>query len=431
MALTPEEEKRLREQIRKDLRERERRMLESNQKEETSRQKNLESRIRQQIVEEEEERYFTEQGYVKYVNRYGGVEWLMPEEAEKRQGRRRSKKKSSGRRTQRRKRTLLKWAINLSIILVALVVFIYLFRFNPVYQQNLGSIVIKSDVPGARLYLNGTEKQGFFTSDTLQDLNAGAHFIAIYKEGYSSWPPMQRITVEAGKITVAEFKLKSSGVLGRIAVKANFDDFQLYVDGIAVLPREGNIIEIPAGYRVFTAVKKGYLATPPNYRILVKENDTTYLNFHFEKRDDLGYLQIRSNTPTAYVFLDNTLTGVKANAGAFAVKEGVYEVRICENGYRSIPESELVKIIPGYTRFVSFHMEQESASDTMQIITPDPGAGIIIDGHWMSLVTPINELVLSEGIHYLNLIREDRLYSEKEVPLTLNNLTRRSFTVNF
>jgi hypothetical protein len=73
MALTPEEEKRLREQIRKDLRERERRMLESNQKEETSRQKNLESRIRQQIVEEEEERYFTEQGYVKYVNRYGGA----------------------------------------------------------------------------------------------------------------------------------------------------------------------------------------------------------------------------------------------------------------------------------------------------------------------------------------------------------------------
>jgi hypothetical protein len=77
MALTPEEEKRLREQIRNELRERERRMLESKQKEETNRQKNLESRIRQQIVEEEEERYFTEQGYVKYVNRYGGVEWLI------------------------------------------------------------------------------------------------------------------------------------------------------------------------------------------------------------------------------------------------------------------------------------------------------------------------------------------------------------------
>jgi hypothetical protein len=431
MALTPDEEKRLREQIRSELRERERRMTESKQKEETGRQKNLESRIRQQIVEEEEERYFTERGYVKYVNRYGGAEWLTPEEAEKRQSRRRNKKKSPGRRVKRQKRIILKWVINGSMALFALMVFMYLLRFNPIKQQTLGSLMIKSDVPGARVYLNGTKKRGFFTPDTLKDLSAGAHFISIYKEGYSAWPPMQRITVKAGKITVTEFKLKSSGVLGTVAIKANINDFQLYVDGIAVPPGENNIIEIPAGYRVLTAVKQGYIVNPPHHRILVKENDTTQLNFHFEKQDDIGYLQISSNSSTSYVFVDNVLTGIKANAGMFPVKEGIYEVRICENGYRSIPEVELITVIPGQTHAISFHMNQEMACDTMQVITPNPGAGIIVDGQWMPYVTPVTELVLSEGIHYLNLMRDDRFYSDKEIALTLNNLTRRNFIVDF
>lgn len=431
MALTPDEEKQLREQIRRDLQERERRMLESKEKEQGDRQKNLESRIRQQIVDEEEEKYFSEKGYVKYINRHGSVEWLTPQEAEERQNRRRSQKKSSGRRARRRKSFIVKWVVNGGIVLFALMVFMYLLRYNPVKQNTLGAVLIKSDIAGATVFLNGTEKRGFFTPDTIANLSAGAHFVSIYKEGYSVWPPMQRIAVEPNKTAVAEFIMKASGLLGKVAVETNLNDFQLYVDGIAAPPGENNLVEIPAGYHVISALKQGYLVNPLHQRILVKENETTRLSFRFEKSENLGYLNVSSNSYSAYVFVDNVLTGIKANARPIPVPEGVYEVRLCQNGFRSIPETELVRVVPGQTYSLSFHMETEAAYDTMQIITPNPGAGIIVDGHWMPYVTPISELALSEGIHYLNLMRNGRFYSEKEVPLVLNNQVRRSVVVNF
>lgn len=431
MALTPEEEQNLREEIRRDLEEREHRMSESKEKEQVKRQQSLESRIRQQIFEEEEERYFTERGYIKYVNRYGGVEWLTPEEAEQRQERRRSKKKSSGRRARRRNSLILKWLINGGIVIFALAVFMYMLRFNPVKESRMGAIAIKTDVPGAMVYLNGTEKQGFFSPDTLDDLSVGAHFVSIYKDGYSAWPPMQRVTVEANKVTVAEFVLKNAGVLGKISVESNVNDFQLYVDGIAAPPGANKIFEVPAGYHVITAVKQGYVVNPLHHRVLIKENETTRLSFQFEKSDKIGYLNVKSNKSTAYVFIDNVLTGIKANNKPFPVPEGVYEVRVCENGFRSIPETELITVVPGKTRTLNFHMQAETAYDTMQIITAKPGAGIIVDGQWMPYVTPISELALSEGIHYLNLMRDDQFYSEKEVPLVLNNQVRRRFEVNF
>ncbi|NIS38533.1 hypothetical protein GWN26_14245, partial [Candidatus Saccharibacteria bacterium] len=133
MALTPEEEKRLREEIREQLADRERRIRDSINKEEEERRKHIEDRIRAQIREEEEEKFFTERGYVKYVNRHGGVEWLTPEEAEKRQNKRRNKhKKSSSRYRSHRRKKIVQWATNIGIVVVALVVFQVLLKYNPI-----------------------------------------------------------------------------------------------------------------------------------------------------------------------------------------------------------------------------------------------------------------------------------------------------------
>ena len=417
MPLTPEEEQQLREQIRASLEAREQQRSTVQHQEDQGRQQQLEERLRQQIAEEEEERFYRERGYVQHKNRQGIIEWVTPEEAERRAGRR-SKRKSSGRRKIRQRNQILQWALNIALVTVALGVFYYLLRYNPgPARVNHGNIIVTSDVPGAHIYLDGTEKRLLFTPDTLRNLPAGAHFLAIYKDGYTAWPPMQRIQVEANGTARAEFTLKSAGLLGQISVSANLEKFTIYVDGIAVPALPESVIEVPAGYRVITVVKEGYLANPHYQRVLVKAGELTPLRFTFDPGGDIGYLDISSNLNSAYVFIDNRFSGLKANGGPFPLPAGVYEVRVCQNGYSNIPQAELLRIIPGQTHALSFHLQPEAARDTLHIATATPGAGIIIDGHWQPVVTPARDLYLSPGIHFFNFMRDGRLYAAQELQI--------------
>lgn len=431
MPLTPEEERQLREQIRANLETRERQRNVAQDQEDQGRQQQLEERLRQQIAEEEETRFYRERGYVQYKNRQGIIEWVSPEEAEKRSGRR-SKRKSSSRRKARRRNQVLQWVLNIALVTVALGVFYYLLKYNPgPARVNHGNIIVSSDVPGAHIYLDGTEKPQMFTPDTLRNLPAGAHFLAIYKDGYTSWPPMQRIQVEANGTARAEFTLKSAGLLGQISVSANQADFKIFVDGIAIPDRPEAVIEVPAGYRVITAVKAGYLANPSHQRVLVKAGELTQLRFTFEPGGNIGYLNVSSNLNSAYVFIDNRFSGLKANGGPFPVPAGVYEIRVCQNGYSNIPQAELLRVNPGQTYALSFHLQPEAARDTLHIATASPGAGIIIDGHWQPIVTPARDLYLSPGIHFFNFMRDGRLYAAEELQINSEPNNQKVLNYNF
>ncbi len=430
MPLTPEEEKRLREKIRKDLEERERRLRESKQREEEARQMQIEERIRQKIKEEEEEQFFKEKGYVKYINHRGEVEWLTPEEAKKRQGRRRTKKTSS-RHRRRQKRKILQWAVNIGMILLAFFVFALLLKFNPIKRTKAyGSVYIKTNVPGARVFLNGAEKP-LFAPDTIPHLAVGKnYFISVYKDGFSCWPPMQRITVAKNKVTVAAFQLTHSATFAQIRLLSNVPDFQLYVDGVP-FPHTGNVVELPTGYHVITAIKPGYLADPSYHRILVEDKTSQELAFHFQKVKELGYLRITNNRSSSFVFLNDRLSGIKANHGYFPVKAGVYEVRVRENGFQSVPEVEMVNIAAGEKKTITFHSVAESRSDTLQIYSRTPGAVIMLDGQWLPFVTPATEILLTRGDHYLNLMHGNRVYRETDMLVDARHFEKKRLDIDF
>ncbi len=430
MPLTPDEEKRLREQIRAELERRLQR--EQSQKEDidAGRQEKLEERLRQQIREEEEERFYQERGFVKYINHRGGVEWLPLEEAEIRQMKRRSKKGSSRRRMRQRRR-IMQWVVNLAAVGFAMMVFWYLWRYNPIQQKRTGNIVIKTNVPGAQVFINGLEKRGVLTPDTLPEMSAGAYFIAVYKDGFTVWPPMQRLSLQTGKTAVAEFELKSTGRMGTLAIQTNESDFDLFVDGVKYPVAANGQVPIPAGHHVVTVVKDGYLANPLYRHVLVSDQGVTAVAFQLEKRADIGFLKVSSNRASAYIYLTNQFSGIKANGESFPVKAGVYEIRLLENGYSSIPVAELVRIMPGETAELSFHLQPETHVDTLQLITPHPGANIILNGQTMPYMTPYPDLALSRGTHFLNLMRDGIVYAEKDLQIDLSHLKDRRLVVDF
>ncbi|MFQ5582939.1 MAG: hypothetical protein ACE5GL_00715, partial [Calditrichia bacterium] len=175
MPLTPEEEKKLREEIRKKLEEREKRRQESKSTEEAERLRRLEEQLRAQIKAEEEEKYYTGKGYVRYVNRYGETEWIPKEEAERRHGERRSKRKPSRTKKKKMKR-MLRLAMNILVFVIAGIVVLFVYKkMKPGKTPGYGKVVVQSDIPGARIFANGRELDAL-TPDTMGHIGPGRSY---------------------------------------------------------------------------------------------------------------------------------------------------------------------------------------------------------------------------------------------------------------
>lgn len=428
MPLTPEEEKKLREKIQEELKKRDQILSEERQKKEEQRRQKLEENLRQKIREEEEEKYFNDKGYVRYTNHQGLVEWLSPEEAERRKQKRRYKKSGSKHRKNQKKRTA-QIIINTSIIVFIGIVLLIIYKFNPSRGADYGSLIINSDIPGAAIYMDGLELNSF-TPDTLNKISTGKHYISVFKEGYTSWPPMEAISVTSKKTPRIDFKIKNIAYFGEITIESNLSDFELYVDGIP-FQISNAYIEIPAGYHVFTVVKRGYLATPSFQRILVEHDKIKTLTFNFEPNEEIGYFQISSNRKNEYIYLDDKFTGLRADGKPFPVKAGIYEISIRENGYLSSPDMKMLNLLPNETKVVIFHSRPVKEKQSINLFTEEPGAAIIVNGNWTPFVTPMKNLALSPGSHYINFMRGDQTYSEKDILVNLAKLNNNNLKYNF
>ena len=407
MPLTPEEEKRLREKIRKELEERERRIRQSQEEEEKERQRRMEERLRIQIREEEEERFYTERGYVKYINHRGGVEWLTPEEVEQRKQRRKSRKPSS-RRAARKKRKVLQWVINGSIVFIALFTFLFFYKFYPAKGKAVGTVVVQSDVPGARIFIDGIETPRF-TPDTIPNIKAGIHYISIYKEGFAIWPPVVRIAVGKNKTQSVQFQLKNAAQMGTVMIRTNVSGYSVFVDGIPQA-YTGNTLELPVGYHTIMIIKKGYLATPNYRRILVTTSQPKVVDFTLEAADEIASIRVFSSQRDAAVYINGKYTGYIANGTRIYLPPGVYDVTLRKNGYTPFPETETLSLVDGDDELLNFQLRPEPQTHTVRVITRNPGATIFVDGHQLPFVTPLLELPLSQGNHFINFMRGDTEY---------------------
>ena len=429
MPLTPEEERRLREKIRKELEERERRIRQSKEAEEKERQRRFEERLRMQIREEEEERFYTERGYVKYINHRGGVEWLTPEEAEQRKQRRKSRKPSSRRATHKRRKRI-QLAINLGIVLIGLFTFLYFYKFYPARGKAVGQLVVQSDIPGARIFIDGIET-AYFTPDTIQQISAGVHYISIYKEGYSVWPPQIRVAVPKGKQATAIFHLKNAAQMGILTLKSNVSRFTVYVDGIPQLVSPTGQLELPAGYHTVMVVKKGYRSKPNYKRILLHAGETKQLEFLLEPLQERAQVQIFSNHRDAAVYINGKFSGYLANGVTIELPPDIYDITVRKNGYIPFPENETISLVNGELETLNFQLRPQEEQHRVSILTRNPGATIFIDGQQLPFVTPLFDFSISAGDHFINFMRGDQEYHSGDFYISNKDLLAGKIVADF
>lgn len=415
MPLNPEEEKRFREEIRKKLEEREKREREQKKNAEENKQKQLEERLRARIKEEEEEKFFTERGYVKYVNRYGEVEWRTPQEIEKRKESRRKRRSSSRRRKLKRKRVLL---INTALAAGVIFVFIFLYKFNPSTAPRTGSLLVETNVPGASIYIDG-KQAGVFTPDTLVDVKSGKHFVTVFKEGYNTFPPLKMIKLKKNKLNRVKFQMQNIVALAVIRVQSNVEDYQLYVDGAPAFVDGRGLAKVPQGYHTFMVVKMGFVTEPSHRRMLVKSGDTTDLEFELVPDSQIGYLQISNNLFRGNIFLDKQFVAMQARGDLLPVKAGTYVVRVRENGYRCEPDSQLINVLPGEREMVVFRIKPVQKKYRINIRSINPGAVVLVDGYFTPYVTPVRGLQISPGLHYINLLSKTGQFAALDKPIKL------------
>ncbi len=425
MPLTPEEEKRLREEIRARLEQREKKERQIKEKAEEQRRNQLEDRLRLKIKEEEEEQFYTGRGYVKYVNRHGETEWIQPEEADRRKASRRTRKSSAGRKKRiSRLKTIL---LNGGLVAILGIVFLVVYRFNIITPApKTGALIVQSDVPGALVYLDG-QKSAILTPDTLKNVSAGIHTVVAFKKGYFVEPPVQIVSILKDKSVSVDFAFKSTTRMVKVRVRAEVPGYRLFVDGIPHRAVENGEISIPAGYHTFMILKAGYTAAPSYRRILVMPGTTPVVDFELLPAADLGYLRISDNLDEGYVFLDNACAGILAAGDILPVKQGTYEVRVLKNGYRISPPAQLVTVKAGEKQLLLFRMEKDTTQCKTDIKGQTAGATLWVDGEQTPYVTPVRGLSLSPGAHFINLTDGSQQLREEDLlvvidPGRLNNI---------
>ena len=428
MPLSPEEEKRIREEIRKKLEEREEKELNDRARYEMERQKRLEEKIRARIKQEEEEKFYTEKGYVKYKNRHGEFEWITKDEAEQRKKQRR-KKKSSGYHSYKRKITR-RHLINIFIISVLLVGSVLLYRLFPTRNVSYGTLIVTTDLPGAEIFLNA-QKLNKFTPDTLTKVKAGNYYVSVFKEGYNIYPPMQMISVQENKSAVVDFNVHSISRNGKIKINFDVPDAQLYVDGLPFFMGSNGLCEIPEGFHTLMLVKRGYITDPAYQRVFINPAETTKVSFNFIPDKSLSYIKVSNNLSAGSIYLNGKYTGMQASGNLLPIRPGLYEVKVLKNGYLSNPETHLIELAEGDERLIVFYLEAVADYYPVEIKSVNPGAIINIDGEYLPFVTPMKNLSLSRGTHHLALCREEKGLQELETIIKVGPKSKNRFSYSF
>ncbi|MFZ0388910.1 MAG: PEGA domain-containing protein [Calditrichia bacterium] len=412
MPLNPEEEQKLRDEIRRRLEERERREVESRELQQEEKRRQLEERMRAKIKAEEEERFYRERGYEEYINHYGQREWRRPDEIKESR-----RKRSGSSRHSRHSRKLYKtYIVNIALIGAALLLFGFLYYYNPFKPPARGKLLIKSNLPGAVIFLDG-KRLNQQVPDTLRNVETGRHYVSLYKEGFQAYPPMRLATVVEKSTTIISFELKSASLAGSAKIQVNANGYRVFVDGVHQKADQNGMVQVTAGYHTFMVLKEGYIAEPSFQRKLIPADDTTAVSFQLLPESEIGYLQISNNLFRGSIYLDDDYSGMKAVGDMLPVRTGIYEVSLRENGFRCRPDSILVQVKAGEKRLLVFRMEEQEKNLNLNVRSTRPGAAVVLDGEILPVVAPLRQLPVSPGQHYINLVDKKGMMLAQDRPL--------------
>jgi serine/threonine-protein kinase len=237
----------------------------------------------------------------------------------------------------------------------------YLHKGKPqvVTPSLVGQLRVESNIPGARISVDGQSEPNWVTPYTIPDLSPGSHQVLVSKDGYDNY--QQAITIEGGKTNSVNASLSAQPPIKPSAEAA-----------------AGKVKPSTKGSEVVGAIPLpfGSGGRPP-------------------ATPKMGQLQVTANVSGARISVDGNSKPdwVTPYSSTIDFAAGTHQVVVSKEGYDDYQQS--VTVEGGKTSTVNAQLSQ--ATGEVVILTTPPGLDVLIDGKLIS-PSPAHAIVVA-GTH--------------------------------
>jgi hypothetical protein len=195
-------------------------------------------------------------------------------------------------------------------------------------EAKVGQLSVIANVEGARISIDGKSDPGWLTPHTFPDIPAGAHNIAISKDGYES--VQQSVTVEAGTSSSVTVSLSSPKAELDIVTKPA--GAEILIDG---KPYGSSPVRVtlPPGDHTYMAKLPG--AAPYAKTVTLQSGSITTKTIEFGVHVTTGIVEVRTIPSGATVLADGTPVSGQTPI-SFRLPVGSHTLVISVSGYRPI-----------------------------------------------------------------------------------------------
>jgi len=213
-------------------------------------------------------------------------------------------------------------------------------RANLQRLQQYASLTIRCNEDNARIYVDGqykglTERN---RSVLLEQISEGYHDIRITLDGFRDWN--RRINIDLAERVQLNVNLEKISRTGILEITCDVDNAMIYLDGNYERRTSSNrnvrIENIQEGIHELRIIKEGYRDYLATLRIYP---DSVYqVDVKMRQYEQKGAIAVHCNENNAKIFINGIYKAVtKKNQSKILddLKEGMYEITIVKDGYRT------------------------------------------------------------------------------------------------
>ena len=195
----------------------------------------------------------------------------------------------------------------------------------------IGQLVVRSNVDGAKITIDGRSEPGWVTPCTIPNLPAGAHSVVVSREGYSD--AQESVTVEGGRTATVRPTLTVPS--GEINIVTNPPGIEVFIDGQAV--------GLSPARKTLGVGQHTYALRQAGKEIYSNAFKITYDGHMLTKKVDLGggpavptgIVEVRTIPPGATVYADGKAVG-GTTPTSLRLSAGRHTLTLSLSGYRPL-----------------------------------------------------------------------------------------------